>query len=111
MPAICLRKGMDRREGRLAWLNRTAGRSFKEALRGSDGQPRLTRILTAPKSSVVGSAIHSPMLTGIHGECHRLDAGKHRAQTAAVNQIECIEAAGKSNQQSGHRVVGATTSL
>src|ERR1700733_7070231 len=104
MPAVCLRNGIDRDEGRLARLNRTAGRSFEEALRGSDGQPRLTRILTAPKSPVVGSAIHSPMRTGIHRECYRLDAGKHRPWTATCIQIESIDPAGKSNEQSGHRV-------
>jgi hypothetical protein len=50
MLAICVSNGIDRHEGRLARLNRTVGRTFEEALRGSDGQPRLTRILTAPKS-------------------------------------------------------------
>ena len=104
MPAICLRNGIDRHEGRLARLNRTAGRSFEKALRGSDRQPRLTRILTAPKSPVVGSAIHSRRLPRVHGECHRLDAGKHRPWTATRIQIESIEPAGKSNEQSGHRV-------
>src|SRR5579863_1004481 len=104
VPAICLRNGIDRHEGRLAWLNRTAGRSFEKALRGSDGQPRLTRILTAPESPVVGSAIHSRGLSRVHCECHRLKAGKQLPWIATCIQIESIEAAGKSNEQSGHRV-------
>ena len=70
----------------------------------SHGQPRLTRILTAPKSPVVGSAIDSCRLPRVHGECHRLDAGKHRPWAAARIQIESIAPAGKSNEQSGHRV-------
>src|ERR1700679_157740 len=98
MMAISLSNGIDRDESRLARPNRTVGRPREEALRRSDRQPRLTRILTPPKSPVVGSAIHSPMLTGIDGKCHWLDAGKHRPWTAFRNRIEYIEAAGKSNQ-------------
>ena len=40
---------IDRHEGRLARPARTAGGPFEEALRGFDGEPRFTRILTAPK--------------------------------------------------------------
>ena len=43
--------------GRVYIEPRTAGGPVKNALQGFDEQPRLTRMLTASKSPVVGSAI------------------------------------------------------